>query len=249
MNVGNNYLYLTPPVLSADMVVEARQSQTEAWEKWLDASFVLEGPVVADIAAEFDWKWEVLGGQSLPIYPPAEYPDGVPVQFLRQRPGLQQVGARFFDLVASAQHEIYIASPFVSFDPAVEALQDASRRGVRVRFFHPRKHQEMDISRRLFAEYEADLVNSGVELYYNDLRMVHTKLMVVDGQYVLLGSLNLNHRSFRHDLETAALVEDEAFAQQVIRDIFEPYLAVSNLVVSPTRPAWNFFNWLLKPFS
>jgi cardiolipin synthase A/B len=255
MNVGNHYLYHNSPDLSADMVSEVRQAQDqgqpEAWEKWLDTAFVLRGPVVAEMIAEFDWKWEVLGGQPLiaPSAPPLAAPSGVPVQFLRQRPGLPQIGARFFDLVDSAQVEIYAASPFVSFDPAVEALQVASQRGVRVLFFHPRAHQEMDISRRVFAGYEAGLVNAGIELYYNDLRMVHTKLMVVDRRYVLLGSFNLNHRSFRHDLETAVVVDDAAFARQVIDRVFKSYQSISSRVKTPNDPVWNLINWLLKPFS
>jgi cardiolipin synthase A/B len=249
MNVGNHYFYHIPPDLSADMAAEAQRGQPEAWEKWLDAAFVVQGPVVTEIAAEFDWKWEVLGGQPLAAVPGPPAAGPVPVQFLRQRPGLPQAGARFFDLVDSAQHEIYVASPFVSFDPAVEALQQASRRGVRVLFFHPRAHQEMPISRRVFAGYEAGMLDAGVELYYNDLRMVHTKLMVVDGRYVMFGSFNLNHRSFRHDLETAAVVEDEALALAVIERVFQPYLAVSRRLETPQPPGWDLLRWLLKPFS
>jgi cardiolipin synthase A/B len=253
MNVGDHYLYHIPPDLAVDMVEEARQRRQhnlpETQEKWLDAAFIFEGPVVTEMITEFDWKWEVLGGQTLPIYPAEHIPDGVPVQFLRQRPGLLQVGARFFELVDTAQNEIYIASPYVSFDPAVEALQRASRRGVRVVFIHPRSHQEMPIARRIFADYEAGLTDAGVELYYNDLRMAHTKLMVVDGKHLLIGSFNLNHRSFRHDLETAAVLEDEILAQQVIDSIFLPYMNHSSLLRDPVEPHWNLWNWILKPFS
>jgi phosphatidylserine/phosphatidylglycerophosphate/cardiolipin synthase-like enzyme len=118
-----------------------------------------------------------------------------------------------------------------------------------VMFIHPRLHQEMDISRRIFREYEAQLVDAGVELYYNDRRMAHTKVMVVDGRYTLLGSFNLNHRSFLHDLETAAVIDDENFARQVVDAIFLPYLELSNRVHQPVHSPWNLWNWILKPFS
>lgn len=256
MNVGNEYLYRIPPVFDQDSTLEvqdrARRGLPEAWEKWFDTSVIFEGPVVAEIAAAFDWKWQVLGGKPLREVSAAEQlaTGSAAVQFLNQQPGLRQAGAGFFALVESAEHEIYVASPFVSFGPALEALQAASRRGVRVVFVYPDAHQESAISGRMFHDLAGNLVDSGVELYFNDLRMAHTKLMVVDGKRVLLGSLNLNHRSFLHDLEIAAVVEDEVFASQVINRIFQPYLTISRPVPSSyKRPPWNPLNWWIRPFA
>lgn len=256
MNIGNEYLYRIPPAFDQDSTLEARERARrglpEAWEKWLDTSVTFEGPVVAEIAAAFDWKWQVLGGQPLPGVSPDPLPRGgsAPVQFLNQRPGLRQAGARFFELVEGAEREIYVASPFVSFDPALRALQAASRRGVRVVFIYPDAHQESAISGQIFHDQAGDLVDAGVELYFNDLRMAHTKLMVIDGKQVMLGSLNLNHRSFLNDLEIAAVVEDEAFASEVIHRVFDPYLIISRRISPPYhRPPWNPLNWWIKPFA
>lgn len=256
MNVGNEYLYRIPPEFEQDSTLEARERARrglpEAWEKWFDTSVILEGPVVSEIAAAFDWKWQVLGGQPLPEIPPEQEPQGgsASVQFLNQQPGLRQAGARFFELVAGAQQEIYVASPFVSFDPALQALQSAAQRGVRVVFIYPDAHQESAISGQLFHDQAGGLVDSGVELYFNDLRMTHTKLMVVDGKQVLLGSLNLNHRSFLLDLEIAAVVDDPAFAAEVISRVFDPYLTISRRISPPyQRPPWNPLRWWIKPFA
>jgi cardiolipin synthase A/B len=254
MNVSNQYLYRIPPELGLDMRREARQrleqDQPEAWDKWLDAAIVLEGPVVAEFVAEFNWKWSVLGGTPLPGPEAlAPFADGLPVQFLAQRPGTQQVGARFFELAARAEREIYVASPFVSYEPALEALRAASRRGVRVVFVFPNERNEMEISRQIFLDSADSLRAAGVELYFNDLRMTHTKLLVVDGRQVLLGSFNLNHRSFRHDNEAAVLITDEAFADQVIQQIFQPYLQISRPVNEPLDRPWSLWRWLLKPFT
>lgn len=253
LNVGRSYLYRIPPDLTLDMLVEAQQrraaGQPEGWEKWLDSAAVIEGPAAVDIAAEFDWRWQVLGGSPLPP-PRAVGPVGdTAVQFLRQRPGLHQAGTKFFDLVAGAETEIYVASPFVSYDPALQALQDASRRGVRVVFVVPNERNEMQLSARIFRQSAGALVDSGVELYFNNLRMAHTKMMVVDGRQVMLGSVNLNYRSFWHDLEAAVVVQDAAFARETIERVFLPVLALSDRVTSAPREPWNPLDWLMKPFT
>jgi cardiolipin synthase A/B len=253
MNVGNSYLYHEPVEYSADMVAEALQRAAnglpEPWEKWFDTAVVFEGPLIEDLVAEFNWKWSVLGGQEIPYAPAAQTHGASAGRLLVQRPGMQQIGARIFDLIESAEREIWVASPFVSYDPVLEALMAASRRGVRVVFIYPNAHQEMPLSGRIFRERVNDLLEAGVELYFNDLRMAHTKLLIVDGQTSLVGSFNLNHRSFRHDLENVVEVSDPGFAQQVIERVFMPYQNISRPVRSPINTPWNPVNWFLQPFS
>ncbi len=253
MNVGSSYLFSVPPDAEADMVEEsarrAREGLPEPWEKWFDAAAIVEGPVVEQMARSFNWRWEVLGGSAIAQQPVEALPDGVPVQWLEQRPGNPQVGAQVMQLIENAQQEIWVASPFVSYDPALEALGSAARRGVRVVFVTPGKHQEMPLSRRIFRELADEMVADGVEVYFNDRRMAHTKLLVVDGQETLVGSFNLNYRSFLHDLEAGALVDDPAFAREVIERVFQPYLAISTPVTEPLNVPWNPLNWIIKPFT
>lgn len=253
MNVGKQYIYQTAPDISKDMVVEARelarQGASEPWEKWLDVAMTIEGPLVAELVREFNWKWEILGGQPSAPQASEPLPGGVPLQLLRQRPGTPEIGARYFELVNGAQHEILVASPFVSYEPALESLMAASRRGVRVVFVVPNRHQEMKISGEMFRDSAGTLINAGVQVYYNDLRMAHTKLLVVDGRDTLVGSFNLNHRSFRHDLEVSVAVQDEVFAQQVIERVFTPYLQISYPVQQPAAPSWNPIHWFIRPFT
>jgi cardiolipin synthase A/B len=152
-------------------------------------------------------------------------------------------------LVEAARSEIYAASPFVSYVPALEALARASRRGVRVVFVYPFMRQEMPISRAIFLESAGILLSAGVELYFNDLRMAHTKLMVVDQEQVLLGSFNLNQRSFRHDLEITVAVADRTLASAVKGRVFQPYLSISRQVTALPRQGFHPLHWIVRPFS
>lgn len=253
MNVGSSYLYHVPPQAEADMLEEAsqraREGLPEPWAKWFDSAVIIEGPVVQQMTRSFNWRWEVLGGRSMSPKPVDAVQGDAVAQWLEQRPGSPQVGARVMDLIEGAQSEIWVASPFVSYDPALEALRAAARRGVRVIFVTPGKHQEMPISRRIFRESVDDLVADGVALYFNDRRMAHTKLLVIDGRLSLVGSFNLNYRSFLHDLEAGVLVDDPELALNIVERVFIPYLAISIPVRVPLNVPWNPLNWIIKPFT
>lgn len=264
MNVGNTYLYRSAPDPQMDMAEEAalrqQEGRPEAWDHWFDAAVLVQGPVVQVAAAEFDWRWEVLGGTHLSadLQAPADGLHAEPspaalqnvnIRFLAQRPGTPHIGAQVFDLIGGAQREIWVASPYVSYEPVLEALKDAARRGVRVVFVFPNAHQDVPVSGRIMRYAAPDLVEAGIELYYNDLRMAHTKILVADGHLTLIGSFNLNHRSFRHDLESALLIDDPEFAARVIQRIFQPYLAISRPAPAQPHQSWNPLDWIIKPLT
>lgn len=218
-------------------------------ETYFDSAALIEGPVVGQIIDEFNWKWEALGGVPIESGPAGEFPEGLPVQFMVQRPGFPQIGTCYFELVREAQRELWIANPFVSYQPALDALQDAARRGVRVVVVFPNAGQAMGIPQRLFQESAGGLIDAGVELYFNDLRLAHTKMIVVDRQLALFGSFNLNYRSFFHDLEDAVLVRDETLAGEVIERVFLPYLRISRRAFQPLFSRRRAVHWLVRPFS
>jgi cardiolipin synthase len=264
MNVGRHYLYGIAPDLALTMSEEALQRQQhalpEAWEKWLDVSMMVEGPLVSAIAAAFDWKWEVLGGASLAASdreqpqpaqskPNAGWLEHISGQFLEQRPGHPEISTRFFELVESAQRELWLASPFISYTPALDALRAAARRGVQVVLIAPDTFQEMPVSGRLFRESVPDLLKDGVEVWFNVRRMAHSKVLVADRRVTLSGSFNLNFRSFLHDLEAALVLEDASLAENVMQRVFMPYLTISRRVENLRRPPINLVNWLIRPFS
>ena len=253
MNVGNEYLYHLGPDIAQDMLVEASErlhnNLPEAWAKWQDVAMLVKGPIVKSIVSEFNWRWEVLGGQTLPVHEIARVDGAMDAQFAVQRPGYGEIGSYYLNLINQAHKEIYIANPYVSYDNVLNAIMDAKKRGVRVVFIFPNKHNDVDISRRIFRSRVKQLVASGIEVYYNDLRMAHSKVMVVDGRWTSIGSFNLNYRSFRHDLEDAVIIADSAFAEDVIERVFVPYLVLGTKVGEPETVWWPIVEWLLQPFS
>jgi cardiolipin synthase len=253
MNIGREYLYRIPPEPAQDMGAEAQargaQGLLEAWEKWQDTAVQVEGPAAASLAGEFDLRWEVLGGRPMPMAGTVAPAGEVPVQVLNQRPGLYEISSSYIDLIEGAQEEILVASPYVSHAMLLEALMAASRRGVRVVFVYPGEYNDVAISRRLLRAQTGALLEAGVEVYENNQRMTHSKLLVVDGQWASIGSFNLNHRSVNHDYELNLAIESEALARELAGRVFAAYLAQAERLTEPYDKRLRLLDWLLWPLT
>lgn len=147
-----------------------------------------------------------------------------------------QAQARLYaDLIGAARERIDIVSPYLNPpEPVARALDAALARGVRVRVVTTERVNEPgDIFitglNRQFADRYGD------RLTYLDHdpapRLLHTKAMVIDGRLVVLGSTNLNMRSFVHDLENGVLVLDPALARRVTA-LIEGYAAQAHPIAA-----------------
>ena len=209
---------------------------------------MIEGPIVTNLVGEFNWRWETLEGSPLKAEIAPLIQEGLPVQFLAQRPGQAEIAAAYFEQINAAQKQIILASPYISYTPFLRALVQARQRGVKVVLIFPQQTSDMDISQRVFQSQQQLLLEGGVELYANNRRMVHSKVMVVDGRQTIIGSFNLDYRSFKHDLESAVVVEDSAFGNEVINRVFQSYLDISERVTTVPRK-WFLLEWLVQPFT
>lgn len=252
-NVGDEYLYFEPPDLSQSMRSEAagrRESGlAEAWEKWLDAGVLVSGSAVEELIDLFNFRWEVIGG--VPLEPVA-IPEGegdTPVRVLSQRPGDEQVAVSYMELIREAEGSIFIASPFVSYEPALRLLQGAAERGVEVHFVGPGEASDVPISTRIFRSFTPGLLDAGVHVYEANQRMIHAKIMVVDDRWTTVGSFNLNHRSFNHDLELNLVIDDAGFAEQVLEKVFSPYIQLATPLTEPYERRINILEKMVVPFS
>jgi cardiolipin synthase A/B len=79
----------------------------------------------------------------------------------------------------------------------VDALLDASRRGVRIRIVVPGRYSDARVGRWAARALYGDLLSAGVEIYEYQPTMLHCKVMVIDGTWTSVGSANFDDRSFR----------------------------------------------------
>jgi cardiolipin synthase len=252
-NVGNEYLYAFPADLGARMDQEAeirrREGLPEAWEKWIDVAAFVRGPAASELAREFDLGWEILGGEVLQTSGAPSPAGDVMVQPLSQRPGDEQIAARTLQLIRAASDSIYVASPYVSFLPGLRELMRAARRGVHVVFLFPGDLNDVAISRRIFRSFTHDLLRAGVRVFENNLRMIHAKVMIVDGRWTSIGSFNFNYRSFRHDLEQNLIIDDRAFSEHVAQRLFARLVGSSTRLAHPYRRRLSLWDRIAMPFT
>src|SRR5690606_2031226 len=107
-----------------------------------------------------------------------------------------------------ASDEILITSPyFIPGESLTDALVIASLSGVRVRLLVPGVSDSVLVNAAA-KSYYSELLKAGVEIYLYDKGFVHSKTMVTDGKIAMVGTANMDYRSFDLNFEVNAIVYD-----------------------------------------
>lgn len=203
---------------------------------WVDIMTRWEGPAARQAQFLFANDWMGEGGEDLSalLTGPAPPSSGdVVAQVVGTGPGLRYdaMPSLFDEMIHAARRELVVTTPyFVPDEVLLYALLNAARRGVRTVLILPER-----IDSRVVAatcrSYFGDLIHAGVELYLFRPGLLHSKTMLVDGSVGLIGSANLDRRSFELNFENNVLFADEAFARE-IRARQEAYLKQSRRITA-----------------
>jgi cardiolipin synthase len=146
-----------------------------------------------------------------------------------------------------AEHRLWICNAYFSPSGAViNAIKRAQERGVDVRLVVADRSDVM-LFPMLSATYYADLLKVGIAIFYYQIGMLHAKIMLIDQQCVV-GSTNLNHRSFYHDLELDVVLSSPHLieeAQQLIEEDIKNS-RISRLSDLSVVSRGFGFGWLLR---
>jgi cardiolipin synthase A/B len=214
-----------------------------------DYHLALRGPAVGDLASEFIEDWAFATDELLempPISPPVPGASSV-VAVVPSGPDQETnaSGMIYFSGIAAARQRIYLTTPyFVPDEPTVKALVSAALRGLDVRILLPAPERN-DVRLVAFAarSYFAELIRGGVRIFEYQAATLHTKSLVVDGAWGIVGSANVDLRSFRLNFELSALVSDPAFAK-VLEERFQRDLADSREVTADMLDRYGFWSRL-----
>ena len=215
-------------------------------EHWRDSHFRIEGPVVAQFQAAFNDNWikqtgDVVNGASyFPFIAPV--PGGVRSQMFLASPagGSESMHLMYLMAIAASKQTIDLAaSYFVPDKLALDALVDARKRGVRIRIVLPGEHIDSEAVRLRSRALWGDLLEAGVEIQEYSPTMMHTKMLIIDGLMVSVGSTNFDIRSFQLNDEASLNIYDESFAREMT-EVFEADLAQS-------KP-YTFEMWKNRPW-
>src|SRR5690606_24835540 len=122
----------------------------------------------------------------------------------------------FFLTFLAARERLWITTPYLVPDRQIRAvLKNRARAGIAVRVLVPGEHTDAWPIRRASHSYYQELLDAGVRIYEYQPTMLHTKHVVVDGLWSVVGSANMDIRSKELNKENVLGVLDAAFAGEL----------------------------------
>ena len=201
---------------------------------WIDIMSRWEGPVALHCQYLFVSDWISEGGDDISALLSEPLPAGrgaVVAQVLGTGPTAEfaAMPACFSELIHCAREELVVTTPyFIPDEQLLFALTSAARRRVRTIMLFPKRNDNWIVAGASRSYYK-DLIDAGAEIYEFRPGLLHAKTMVVDRRVGLIGSANLDRRSFELNFENNILFDDPAFASEV-RARQDEYLALCDRV-------------------
>jgi cardiolipin synthase len=194
-------------------------------KEWRETMVQVEGPVVAQLQSIFMEDWvhttgEVLHGNKQ--FPPLPAVGEVLAQAIASSRGDPSSMAKllYYMGIQAARRTIWIENAYFVPDRQIRrGLVNAVARGVDVRVVVPGSHIDVPIVRMASRFHYGELLDGGVKIYEYRPTMMHNKVMVVDGIWSTIGSINFVNRSMKKNAEANVAIYDRAFAELVEKTI------------------------------
>lgn len=217
---------------------------------WRDTALRVTGPAVNRMQAAFSENWVEAGGLVLAgekYFPPLP-PAGnalAHVAYTSPSGGVSSVQILYYLAIKAARREIIIQNPYLlPDDEAMEALEEAVRRGVDVKIMVPSDNAtDAPIVQHASHHHFGALLNNGIKIWEYEKTLLHQKVMIVDGMWSTVGSTNFDDRSFDLNDEVNIGVFDPAVAAQ-LKAAFEADLKHAKQRTAqewPKRGLWHKF--------
>jgi len=227
-------------------------------EPWRDTMARVEGPVVAALQGVAAENWLECCGEILtgPEYFPDLQPAGNTTAFVvRSSPADRATVSRvtFQVLMEAADRELRIATPYFLPDRALRrALTRIARRGVSVSVIVPGYRTDQKWVRLASRRMWGDLLEAGIRIYEYRPAMSHMKVLIVDRTWSVLGTTNIDNRSFEHNDEVNLAMHDPEVAERLLEDYRRDIDASQEITLERwrQRPVWEKivgpFVWILE---
>ena len=210
---------------------------------WVDAVMRFEGPVARQSQFLFARDWMMYVDENLdgllskPL--PLSMPGGVPAQVIGTGPTARYsaMPEMFQSLMFAARREIVVTTPYyVPNESLQNALCTTAYRGVDTTIVFPGRNDSWIVG-AASRSYYGDLLAAGVKIYEYQGGLLHTKSLTLDGEVTLIGSANMDRRSFELNYENNILYHDPALTGAV-RERQQDYIARSHPVTKDAVAAW-----------
>lgn len=192
---------------------------------WHDTVVRVEGPVVKDMQKAFKRMWDRALGDKLPKIHRDDYSD-TEFKYITNNPlpRKRRLYRHIIEAIHHAQKYIYITTPyFVPTRRLSRVLRLAAHRGVDVKIIMPEwtDHPLVDLAARTFF---TKILESGIKIYFyknkTSQNMLHSKTMIIDGNWASVGTLNMDNVSLLYNFEANLVSNNIEFAKDLSNHFF-----------------------------
>ena len=222
-----------------------------------DVQFLIEGAAAASLSDLFSRDWEFATGEPLELVPVTDVVTGdTACRPISDGPGpeLGTLPQLLLGLIGAATRSVTIVTPYFLPPPAiVGALVSASLRDVRVRIILP-EHNNLAYVKWAMEHGLIEILESDVEIYYQPSPFSHTKMLLIDDDFLQIGSYNMDSRSLRLNFELAVNIFDLNLRQAIDAQLDEKISRSARLDKASlsNRPLLtrirNAIAWLFTPY-
>jgi cardiolipin synthase len=211
---------------------------------WVDAMIRFEGPIACQNQYLFisDWMAETDEDISdLLRQPVSSTQTGLTAQVIGTGPTVRYsaMPEMFETLIYSARRELVITTPYYVPDESMQAaLCSSARRGVATTIIFPARNDSWVVG-SASRSYYSDLLAAGVRIFEYEGGLLHTKSLTVDGEVTLIGSANMDRRSFELNYENNILFYDQTLTND-LRQRQDSYIASSSPVTIEMVQDWSW---------
>ena len=199
---------------------------------WKDTAILLKGEAVFSLTTMFLSMWDYLikkEGEDYAAYYPDSWDEnaqGIVQPFADNPLDDEAVGETvYLNLINKAKRYVYITTPYLILsNELVTAMNTAAKSGVDVRIITPHVPDKWYVHAVSRSYYEM-LVEAGVKIYEYTPGFVHAKTFVVDDEYAVVGTINLDYRSLYLHFECAAWM----YKASCVTDVRDDFLKTQQM--------------------
>jgi cardiolipin synthase len=217
---------------------------------WVDAMMRFEGPVARQNQHLFAGDWMAQTDDSLDdlLRQPLTFGDrGFTAAAFGTGPTVRSSAMPeiFETLIYGARRELVITTPYYVPNEGMQAaLCACARRGVATTVIFPARNDSWIVG-AASRSYYGDLLAAGVRIFEYQGGLLHTKSLTLDGEITLIGSANMDRRSFDLNYENNILLYDPALTAEMRRRQ-DTYLAAAQPVTAEQVAQWSIYRRFLN---
>ena len=211
------------------------------WPFWRDTHLRIKGQGVHTLQFLFMGDWNFCAEADLPItqdfFPDIDTKGDDLVQIAASGPDSERssIMLSFLAAINQAERSVYITTPyFIPNEAIYNALQQAALSGIDVRLLVPGESDSRLVNKAAESFYE-DLLACGVRIFRYNKGFVHAKTMVVDDNLSVVGTANMDIRSFDFNFEVNAFVYSREINWKLSEAFLQDALYSNELVLADWR--------------